>query len=145
MKPDMPAVLRLGFFQVIVSYARTIRQYRKAAGMPSGWPPELTLLLSSVHLSAQQRLYDPALTGPEALRLVRIVYSLAQSVLTTLPPLEKTKKPAPNPFVRSRTPPVLPRLPVEHLPVDMTAMLDSAIGEALRTAAQGQAVERKSP
>jgi hypothetical protein len=142
MKPDMPAVLMLGFFQVVVGYARTIRQYRKAAGMPNGWPAELTLLLGSVRACAFQRLVDPALTGPQALRLFRTAYALAQAALQSLPVAEKKGKPEPNPFARAKAP-ALPRLPagrndqstIANLLPDMAAMLDSAIGAGFHTAA----------
>lgn len=138
MKPDLPVVLMLGFFQVAVILARTIRQYRKAAGMPVGWPAELTLLLGAVRTCALQRLVDPALTAPQALRLFRTANTLAQAVLQSLPVMEKKNKPAPNPFARSKAPPPLPRLPagrndpsaIANLLPDLSAMLETAIGAA---------------
>ena len=149
MKPDMPLLLRLGFFQVVVGYVRTIRQYRKAAGLPSVWPTELTLLLGSVRLFAQPYIYDSALTERQALRVFRIVNALAQSVLTTLPPLEKTKKTSPKPVAQTKTPPVVPRMPAVRtvpgtagaLTMDPAAMLDASIGEAVRAASGVRAME----
>lgn len=147
MTPGMPPRIALAFFQIVVGWARTIRQYRKAAGLPSGWPTELALLLGSVRASAEEHVYDPALTAPQALRFYRAAYALAQAVLLARPVPEKTKKPAPNPFARLKPLPPLPRLPdAPHAAesdgdpaLDLAAMLDPAIATALRAAAVGSA------
>ena len=142
MTPGMPAPIALAFFQIVVGWARTIRQYRKAAGLPSGWPTELALLLGSVRASAEEHVYDPALTAPQALRFYRAAYALAQAVLLAQPVPEKTKKPTPNPFARLKPLPTLPRLPGVG---NVTGTVrHPAIGGALRTAAQALPVERST-
>ena len=142
MMPAMSAVLALGFFQVTVSLARTIRQYRKAAGMPIGWPTALVLLLGSVQQSAQARVSDPALNEKQALRLLRTTYSLSQAVLLALPPVEKVKAAA-NPFARTKATPAPSPLPDVRKPsepdarkaMDMTPTREEAMREAAIDAA----------
>lgn len=57
MKPELPLQLALAFFRVVIGLARTLRQYRKAAGRPAALSADLLLLLSSVRDCACRRIY----------------------------------------------------------------------------------------
>jgi hypothetical protein len=117
MKLEMPLLLAMGFFQIVASLARCLRQFRKIAGLPRAFAPDLVALLDSVHAVATSRLSDPGLTQSQALRLLRLLEGLSRAMILARPTPEKAKKPGTKPFaLRSAIPetampvqPVVPR------------------------------------
>lgn len=105
MKRDMPLPLALGFFQVVASLARCLRQFRETAGLPRAFAPDFVALLDSVHAAATSRLNDPRLTQAQALRLLRLIEGLSRAMFLARPTPEKAKKPSANPFAPRPAPP----------------------------------------
>jgi hypothetical protein len=97
MKLEMPLLLAMGFFQIVASLARCLRQFRKIAGLPRAFAPDLVALLDSVHAVATSRLSDPGLTQSQALRLLRLLEGLSRAMILARPTPERAKKPGAAP------------------------------------------------
>lgn len=110
MKPAMPLMLALGFFQAVIALSGCMRQCRKLAGLPGEWPAELIGLLRSVVAAANARRTDPSLTEAQALRLVRAVTGLIRSELRAMPAPPKPSK-TPSKPVPQQAPASLPSAP----------------------------------
>jgi hypothetical protein len=115
MKPAMPLMLALGFFQAVTGLSGCMRQCRKLAGLPAEWPVELVALLRAVVSAANARRTDGSVTEAQALRLVRAVTGLIRSELHAMPapqkPAKTAKKPAPKPVAPRLAPTSLPPAP----------------------------------
>ncbi len=131
MKPELPLQLALAFFRVVIGLARTLRQYRKAAGRPAALSADLLLLLGSVRDCACRRIYEPGVTDAQGLRMLSVYTGLARAVLAALPPPEKAKKAAaPG---KSRRP--QPHLPLPHLPLPRLPLPRRAVRTSTTTSA----------
>jgi hypothetical protein len=92
MRPETPTRLLFGFLRMVIAHARSLRQYRVAAGLPPALSDELALLLGTVSHFAAQRMYDLSLTQAEVLRMHSAFAGLGRAFLAALPIPEKAQK-----------------------------------------------------
>ena len=117
--PAMPLAVVLCLYRSVTGLARAFLKARADAGLPRGCAPDLIALLEEVQNAACARCLEETLASPMAVRLHRIIVSLANVAhrARPAPPAKpravQAKQPAKPVATRPADPPVVKRPPLK--------------------------------